>query len=233
MQQAKTMQIRKKCPVKKFVKNTFLCAIVLSSYSVVASTVVEFSGNNRADKIMTNGLKARIGTGSGDYVLVDYKTQSVKMILSAQKQVLDMGMGLPAKTTNAEIKTSLKAIGTGPVVAGYQTTAYAWLANGRNCGTIFASKAALNTQGVKSLFSALQLMMEKQRAAMGGYAAMMSVCMQANFKIANHISRVGIPMRMLKPDGQLENEIKSIKTDVKIAKSVFDVPASYKHSAMR
>jgi len=209
-----------------FVK-ALLCLILIPVPSVFASTVVEFSGNERADKIMTNGVKARIGTGSGDYVLVDYKTQSVKMILSEQKKVLDMGGAEVSKAVDLTLKTSLRMIGSGPVVAGYPTMAYTWLANGQKCGTIFASKAALNTPGIKPLFNALQLMMNKQRAAMGGYAAMMSVCMQANFKMAEHIREIGIPMRMLKPNGKLENEIKSIQANVTLADEVFEMPRSY------
>ena len=57
---------------------------------------------------------------------------------------------------------------------------------------------------------------------------MMSICMQANFKIAQHIREIGIPMRMLKANGKLENEIKSIQTNVTLADEIFEMPRSYK-----
>ncbi len=219
--------------LKVLFKAGFFSISIFTTQMSVAATVVELSGGNQMNKLMSNGSIARIGTGDGEYVLIDYKTKSVRMVMPQDRQVMDMGKGMPVMGGKVpDIKINLKSKGAGPVIAGYKTEMYEWAANGSSCGTIFGSRDALKTGGMKPLFDALRVMLEKQRSAMGGYASMMSTCQQASLKMGDFIKKIGIPMRIVKANGQVENEVKSIKTGVKLPKGTFSAPSSYRTVSM-
>ncbi len=215
--------------------NQILCAaLCVMATAVQAATVVELSGQGKVRQIVTDGKKARISAGNNDYVIVDYKSSSVKMVMNAKQQVLVMDGEMPSVAGKApEVKTSLKKNGNGPDIAGYGTTAYDWGTNMKKCGRIYASKEVLAVDGMRELFDAMHTLMKKQRDAMGGYAAMMDGCTRANLQMTDQVEKIGIPMRIVKADGQVVNEIKSIKTNVTVPKNAFDIPADYKVVTMQ
>ena len=220
--------------IRNLIFTQLLVACIFAPVTVQAATEVVFSDGKSINKLVTDGTKARIGMGSGEYVLIDYPSRSVQMVSPSVKQIIDMGAQVPAtasrKIPQPEITLTRK--GSGPVIAGYQTTAYEWLANGRACGTLYGSPDALKVSGMQSLFKALRLMMQRQRQAMGAYAAMMSVCKQAQFSISDYIQKTGIPMRTVNARGEIETEVQSIKTGVTLATNAFTPPPSYKKVSM-
>jgi hypothetical protein len=82
-------------------------------------------------------------------------------------------------------------------------------------------------QGIKELFQALKVMMDKQRAILGGLASLVDDCTLADMRVSDHVKTVGAPMRTDK-NGRVETEIKSIKYGVNLPADTFVIPASYK-----
>jgi len=228
------MQSRK-INFSRYLVRGFLCSgIVFFSLTAQAATVVTIVSQDKTDRIMSDGHQARIGINHDDYVIVDYKTGDIKMVMSAKQQVflLNNDMSAMGGKTPA-IKTKLELKASGPVIAGYKTRAYDWSANGRHCGVFYGSTEAMKTAGMKPLFAAVQKVIQKQREAMGGFAALMDACTLTNFQAGKQLAQAGIPMRMEKAGGEVISEIKQIQTGVRLPASAFEIPANYKIVTMR
>ncbi len=134
---------------------------------------------------------------------------------------------MPAGKQGTQVRTLIKKLGAGIEIAGYPTEKYAYSANGKSCGVIYGSKDVYQQDGIKELFEAMKIMMEKQRAVLGGLASMLDDCTLADMNISDHVMMIGVPMRTDR-NGQIETEIKSIKSGVALPADSFVIPASYK-----
>lgn len=206
------------------------------SSAVMAATLIDVTNEDGGQtQVMMDGNKSRLNMGEGEgYVLIDYSKQSMLVVIPEKKQILDMSGDMPSMGGRPapRLKTELVSNGNGPTIAGYSTKKYMLKAEGKVCGTLFGSKAAMETTGIARLFESMKTMAEKQRAAMGGYAAMIDVCTRANMEFASQGQRVGVPMRMLDARGKITSEIKSIKTNVSLPANAFAIPQGYKTVTM-
>ncbi|NOQ90456.1 MAG: hypothetical protein GQ549_05880 [Gammaproteobacteria bacterium] len=131
-----------------------------------------------------------------------------------------------------EVRTAIKELGAGIEVAGYPTRKYSYTANGKSCGVIFGSKDVYQKGGIKELFQAMKIMMDKQRAVLGGLAGMVDDCILADMKVSDYVKQIGVPMRTER-NGRIETEIKSIKYGVALPADTFVIPASYRVLTMQ
>lgn len=209
--------------------NTLPLVLLLSSQSLSAAVLIDISLPGSSSQIMMDGDRAMIGMGErGGDVLIDYKKQTMFVIDSEQKQILDMSGDLATSGGKAAINIVVAPQGTGPVIAGYATTNYTIRANNKVCGSLFGSKTAMQIAGISRLFDAMKSMADKQRAAMGNYARLIDVCTRATMDIASLRDRVGVPMKMLDNWGNLISEIKSINTNASLPVNAFVLPQGYK-----
>jgi hypothetical protein len=219
-----------------FLKITLPLIICLLGNSAVAGTLIEVVGKNGSQtQVMMDGKKSRIDMGREQgYVLIDYDRQTMLAVIPEQKQILDMSGDMPSLSGRSvpRVRTELIPGGRGPAIAGYSTEMFKLKANGKACGTLFGSKAAMETAGIANLFNSMKAMVEKQRAAMGSYAAMMDDCTRANMDFASYASKMGVPMRMLDNRGNVVSEIKSINTNVALPANAFTLPKGYKTVTM-
>ncbi len=193
-----------------------------------AGTIVEIQNNDEFTTVLTDGQKVRMNMTGSEYVIVDYRNHSVKLVNPQKQQVMLLDTGGVAAGNNASVvRTAINKLGSGQPIAGYKTQKFSYLANGKSCGVIYGSKSAYQAKGIKELFSAMKTMMEKQRDLLGAFASMVDVCTLADMQIADHVNTIGVPMRTEK-NGRVETEIKSIKTDVALPADAFVIPASYK-----
>jgi len=217
-------------------KKTLPLIFCLVGNTAIASTLIEVTSKEGGQtQIMMDSNKARIGMGEGQgYMLIDYKKQTMFAVVPEKKQILDMSGDMPSMGGRPapKIKTELVSNGSGPTIAGYSTKKFTLKAEGKACGTLFGSKAAMEATGIARLFESMKAMAEKQRAAMGGYAAMIDVCTRANMDFASQGLKVGVPMRMLDANGKITSEIKSIKTDASLPANVFTLPQGYETISM-
>ncbi|MCK5394387.1 MAG: hypothetical protein KAJ32_00270 [Gammaproteobacteria bacterium] len=206
--------------------------LFLCNSTVMAGTIVEIQNKDELSSILTDGHLARLEMSGAEYAIVDYKKHSVKVVDPQKQQVMLLDLDDIAAGNDANaVRISINKLGTGKMVAGYKTQKFRYTANGKMCGVIYGSQTAYETQGMKELFAAVTVMMNKQYAALGGFARLVDACTLADMQVGNYVSTFGVPMRTEK-NGRVESEIKSIKTGVEIPVETFVIPAAYKKVAM-
>jgi hypothetical protein len=202
--------------------------LLLSSPLLQAATVIEVQRNNDLNTVVTDGKFARMNMSASEYVIVDYMKQTVKVVNTQKQQIMMLDAAELASTNNGPlVRTSIQRLGEGIKVAGYPTQKYSYSANGKTCGLIYGSMDVYQKQGIKELFQALKVMMDKQRAVLGGLVSMVDDCTLADMRLSDHVKKVGAPMRTDK-NGRVQTEIKSIKYGVNLPADTFVIPASYK-----
>ena len=77
----------------------------------------------------------------------------------------------------------------------------------------------------------MKIILEKQRAVLGGFAAFVDDCTLADMQVADHVNTIGMPMRTEK-NGRVESEIKSINVDAVLPANTFVIPANYTNVTM-
>lgn len=200
----------------------------LTAPAAMAGTIIEIQNNNEISAVMTDGRQARMNTGDSEYLIVDYKNQSARLVNPQKQQVILLDANDLASADNTPlVHTAVNSLGAGLDVAGYSTQKFAFTANGKSCGVIYGSKDAYQAQGIKELLLAMEVMMENQKAMLGGFASLVDDCTLADMSITNHVNTIGLPMRTER-NGKVETEVKSIKTDVALPDDIFLVPSSYK-----
>lgn len=210
----------------------FLVTFLLSS-PLLAGTIVEVQGKGEMMSMLTDGQQARINMSADDYVIVNYKNHSVKVVSPQKQEVMLLNVNeMAAGNSSPGIKTAIKNMGPAQAVAGYRTQKYAYSANGRSCGVIYGSKDAYHAKGIKDLLGAIKIIMDKQLAELGGLAGLVDDCVLADMKISDHVNSVGVPMRTEK-NGRVDTEIKRIKIDIALPADTFVIPASYKTVTMK
>ncbi len=196
--------------------------------TATAGTIIQIQNNGNTSTILTDGKQARMNMGGSEYIIVNYKNQSVKAVNPQKGEVMLLNVDdIPKGSNAARIKTSIKNLGAGPDIAGYKTQKFAYYANGQSCGTVYGSRDAFKAQGVEDLFNAMKTMMERQQAMMGGFAGMMDDCSRADLEMSEHVSTIGVPMRT-EDKGVVDSEVKSIKLNVDLPADTFAIPANYK-----
>ena len=211
-----------------------LCILfMLHSSPVQAATAIEVQNNNYLTTVVTDGKFARMNLADSEYAIVDYQKRMVSVVNPETQQVMSLDADKLASSNKGPlVRTSIQSLGTGIDVAGYATQKYRYSANGKSCGVIYGSMEVYQKQGIKELFQALKIMMDKQRAVLGGLVNMIDDCTLADMNVSEHVRTVGVPMRTDK-NGRVETEIKSIRYDVKLPVDTFLVPASYRTITMQ
>jgi hypothetical protein len=211
----------------------FLVVTLFLSSSVMAGTVIEMNNNNERISIITDGQQARINMSGADYIIVDYKNNNVSVVDPQKQQVMLLNAGATATANSAPlVRTSVKRLSPGMMIAGYKTQKYSYTANGKSCGVIYGSTDAYQARDIKVLLTAIKTMLENQRALLGGFAAFVDDCTLADMQVADHVNTIGMPMRTEK-NGRVENEIKSINRDVILPATTFVIPANYTDVTMQ
>ena len=212
----------------------FISSFVMSSF-VMAGTVIQIQDNNDLTTMMTDGNKARINMSADEYVIVDFDRSEVNVINTQQKQVISSGTEAIANrrsgSNNIGVKMRLKQLGAGINIAGYQTQKYQYFANGRSCGVVYASQSAYQEKGVKELLRAMQAMIDKQRALLGGFASLLDDCKLADMQLTDKVNSIGVPMRT-EENGRVETQVKSIQINAVLPDDTFIIPASYTSMTM-
>ena len=125
------------------IKTIQIISIILffSVSTVMAGTVIEVKNKNEITTILTDGKQARLNTGGLDYVIINYKNNTMKAVDTKKRQVMLFDIDNMPKMGNApKIQTSIKNLGAGSSIAGYKTQRVSYAVNGKNCGVIFGSK---------------------------------------------------------------------------------------------
>ena len=124
-----------------------------------------------------------------NYVIVDYKNNSMKNVDRKNRQVMLLDIDNMPKTGKApRVQLSIKNLGAGSSIAGYKTQKFGYAVNGKACGVVYGSKDAYQHKDVNALFDTIKTMMQKQLAMLGGFASMVDDCTLADVEISNACS---------------------------------------------
>lgn len=211
--------------VKPIQLMTVLC--LLCSSMTMAGTIIEIQNKGELTTIYTDGKHARMNMSGEEFVVADYENRQVRMVNPQKNEItlLDARQ-MPALSNSPIVRTEVRQRGVSNNIAGYTTHQYEYFANGKFCGFIYGSKTAYQVEGVKELFSAVKVLMDRQQEILGGLAGMLDVCTLADMKLSDHVATIGVPMRSER-NGSVETEIKSIKVGVEIPGYIFEIPVSY------
>ena len=203
-----------------------------------AGTVIKIQDADEMTTMLTDGKRARVNISADEYVIVDFASQKINMVNPRKQQVMVFNTKKNANSgqhstgaSRSLVKLALNYKGKTKNIAGYRSDKYEYSANGKNCGVVYASKNALQAQGVKQLLNAMQAMIDQQRDVMGGFVAMIDDCKLADMQLTEKINEIGVPMQR-EENGHVTTQVKSIDVGVPLPADIFVVPASYKNTTI-
>jgi len=214
---------------------TSALALLLCALTATADTVIEFKYKDTLSQFLTNGRMARINSrGSDDYLIVNFKTSTVYNVITKDKQITNLSSLVPSITglTMPQTRLDIKALGPGPVIAGYKTKRYRLSTGDENCGILFASKDAVTGSVIEHMFGALKTLADSHLESMGGFALVLPVCDLAKIRLAEKLQHIGAPMRVLDIDGNIDSEITKIIKQAGVDPNDYAFPPNYRKVSM-
>jgi hypothetical protein len=203
---------------------SYLC--LLHSGLIHAGTFIEVKHDNTLSTILSEGDKTRMSSSSSDYLVIDNSSKTIKAVNDAQRKVVVIDMNSLSVSDVAPVRVEFRNYGQGPRIAGFDTTRYEYMVDGRSCGFVYGSQSAMQADGIESMFRAMNTMIDSQRAMIGGFAALMDECKQADISLNEHVQRIGLPMRTERK-GSIQSEVKTIRLNVPVPPESFIVPDNY------
>jgi hypothetical protein len=111
----------------------------------------------------------------------------------------------------------------------YPTQHYQVVANGVICSDEYFSKAARQVVGLDDFIKVLATLSQDRKQKMGTMPLPVTrdPCMQAQDKLEQELSELGVPMRSVDKNGRVVTEIVSIETEVPVEAGKFELPKDY------
>jgi hypothetical protein len=168
--------------------------------------------------------------GGRGFVLIDTDRQTLFVVMPDQRMALDMSDTLKtdARDSGNPVNASFSKEGGGPTIAGYRTYRYGYTVGETRCGTVFASREALDHAGMQDLFAMMERMAGQAQAVMRAFSPGTDPCQQADRKLGTKVQSVGAPMRVLDAGGTLVSEITRIDRSAELPADAFAIPAGYR-----
>lgn len=204
--------------------------LLVSAGPTAAATLIEVKSSEGLTRIYTEGSKARMESGRDGYMIVDNQAKTLLVVMPAERRVMDMSdalQGPDPQTSGDAIDIKFNKEGNGPRIAGYPTTRYSYSANGQPCGSLLASRQALEDSGLDSAFKMMERMASRADAMRMAFNSNTPPCERAGTQFSRHVKKIGVPMRITAGNGQLVSEITRIDTGAKLPANAFTVPAGY------
>jgi hypothetical protein len=218
-------------------RTTSLAAVLclgITGLPLQAASLVELQDQNGRSRIYAEGDKGRIESDRDASYLIVNGTR-IYSVMPSERMVLDMSDAMPSVApadSDTRVQTNVEEEGAGPTIAGYATRQYRYTANGKPCGTLYSSKAAMRDAGVQHMMMILHQMSERAMGAMGQFAGAKDPCDLADRQLTKHVGEMGMPLRSVNPQGQVENEVLRIEKRTKLPANAFSVPGSYRVQSM-
>ena len=117
--------------IKPIQLTAVLC--LLCSSMTMAGTIIDIQNKNQLTTVLTDGQQVRVSMGEGEFVLVDHKSQQLMMVNTLKHEIMLFdGKQISASNNGPKVHTTVKLIGAGVNIAGYQTNKFEYFANGRH-----------------------------------------------------------------------------------------------------
>lgn len=211
-------------------KTRFLAAaLALVAFNSQAATLVEVKSSQGQSKVWREGSLSRMDTGDGGYMVVDSKAETMLVVMPKERRVMDMSDLLKSSGSAGGngINVTFSKQGGGPDIAGYATTHYSYSANGKACGSVLASPQAMKDSGLQDALDMMQRMATRADALMSAFNSQTDPCQRAGAQLSEHAGKIGAPMRITAPGGQLVSEIVRIDKNASLPAGAFAIPEGY------
>jgi len=212
-------------------RRLIVAATLFALGSAQAATLVEVKHAEGLSRLYREGPAARLEMpGERGFVLMDSSKQTLFVVMPAQQMALDLSDTLKNGAAGAAspVSASFSKEGGGPTIAGYRTYRYSYSVQGTRCGTVFASREALDHAGMQDLFVMMERMAGQAQAVASAFTSSTDPCQQADHKLGEKVQSVGAPMRVLDPAGTVVSEITRIDRDASLPANAFVVPPGYR-----
>ncbi len=193
-----------------------------------AATLVESSTKGRLSRMYVEGSQGRIEPGESQYIIVDLTQNKLYSVIPERQMVMDMSDMLTspaAAGTGPAVDVNLKEVGSGPTIAGYDTTHYDIHAAETYCGSAFLSKAALQDSGMAPFLEIFLKMADRARALAQQFGTGDDPCMAMDSR--NDMASLGMPLRTLDKHGAVLSEVTRIVNNSELPPNAFEIPANY------
>jgi len=200
--------------------------LALTATTGNAATRIDIKNPEGVATVYIDGARSRMDNGEQGYMILDSQANSMQLVMPAQRQVIDMSFALHVPQPGSEsVKLNFTKTGTGPRIAGYETSRYNFSADDQQCGSLLGSTAALKDA---KLGEALEMMekMAKRSAAMVSSFRAVAPCERATTALSQYAAEVGLPMRVT-IGKQVLSEIVRLEPDARLPPNTFTVPAGY------
>lgn len=218
-------------------RRQWLLILLICSQPVLSATVVTFTSNmtQGPSRMMLEGPNARLDLLQDEsYMLVDARLSTLYMIVPSKKRIIEIDSALSKNTTTKKytLHVELRPDKRGPKIAGFETQAYSYSANGYHCGTLYTSAQALQVDGIPQLLKAMDRLSSSQQSALGAYAKFMDVCKRANMTITAYTNDLGVPMQIIDRQGAVISKVKSIAVNAEVPANTFSLPEAYEKAPL-
>lgn len=212
-----------------------ILAAALISTTAGAATVIESeSGAARIKSRMTvENAKARMQSEPVNYILIEPSAGQYLYVVEEKRQVVNMNAVPPADPNRSVVmslspKVKLVHKGKGPKIAGYATQRYQLYANGELCVTTYLSRDAMTRGQLKEFHADFYKMQVKQKQDLRTAGVRYAPCDDAQETLSARYPELGLAMRTVDADGQLRQEVVSVKTGVLVSSGFFQQPQGYR-----
>ncbi len=216
----------------------FSCLLTINqSQAGISITGKEASG--ATSKVLIDKEMARIELSNQQgYLLLDMAQPAILAVNDDDKQVVNLTSPAPEPSAHAaqaisnleKPTVSMKRIGPGPVISGYETTRYQVYVNDTLCYEEFLAEEPLHNELIMRF---IKTMAKASRQDNNDKLLMaidkMNLCNAADNLVDDQYPTLGLPMRTVNLDHKVTHEIIKIDTKVDYAHDQFLPPADYIH----
>lgn len=207
----------------------FIFLISLLPTILNAASLVEIRDQYSVSKIYVEGQKGRMESGDDSgYLLID--GGNVYSVMPEQQMVMEMSgspQGSAAGGGQPVVAAKLIREGSGPKIAGYATDKYRYTANGQSCGTLFTSKAAMQDAGMEHMLATIRKIAQQAGQMAAQFRGGMRPCEMADQQLMERVKDVGMPLRTLDANGQVESEVLRVVKQAKLPPNAFTYPKNF------
>ncbi len=214
-----------------------LCTIAaaLLCASAHAATVIEVQSGPGQKSVMTiERGAARLQSEFSNYSLINPSAGQYLYVSQGSKQLVKIYDFSPAdlagKPPMPPSGAKLVPKGAGPDIAGYPTQHYQLFAGEALCQDTYLSREAMERGQLQEFHAAFFRMQLKQTRDAKAAGANVSACDGAEELLMARYPELGLAMRTVYPDGQIRQEVMSIKTGVTVANGFFQPPPGLKQT---
>ena len=213
-----------------------LLCVASSAWAEFATEVVTRNRGGREHRALITADKVRMDLGAGSYLLADLvKDGKFYRVDPTLQRIVDLsaaiGQRSASNAANQTITTDVKLVeaGEGPEIAGYSTNRYRFMAGERICGEFLVSSQVLEVEHLRrfsEVMRDIRSLTVRRGTPLWGLAR--NPCSRARMELDEELSRLGLPLRTFDENGNINQEVITIKPGVLVTPEEMALPDGYR-----